>query len=316
MKKIVLLFSVLFVFKTLSAQEEGVFGHYLFNPVLINPGATGFDDEHHNVFMNIRSSWTNFPGTPKTYALSYNGPVGKRLGLGAMLYTENIASITFYRAQLSYSFRYEVEDVKLSAGFSTQFNSTRIDNSDIADQTVFDQNDDLLMEAMDGDGVFDASLGFYGTIKDRYTFGFSLPNLVRARLDGIEGTDDDGPLSHFLINFGGRFDISDYKIKLEPSVLIKRVRSAPTQIDFNLVSSFLQERFITGLTYTTIPDANGEFGVILGTKYNAVRFIYSYDVHLGDFQQYNGGSHEITINFEFARGAGKFDRSKKYRKDR
>ena len=42
--------------------------------------------------------------------------------------------------------------------------------------------------------------------------------------------------------------------------------------------------------------------------------VYTYDVSLGDFQRYNGGSHELTINFAFSRAEGKFDRSKKYRK--
>jgi len=316
MKKLIILCAILFACKSsIIAQEEAVFGHYIFNPVLINPAATGFDEKHHNVFMNIRTAWTDFPGTPKTYALSYNGPVGNRFGLGAMLYTENIASITFYRAQLSYAFRYNIEDIKLSAGFSTQFNRTRVDNPDIA-SPVFDQDDELLMNAMDGESVFDASLALYGSYKDRIIFGVSLPSLVRARLDDIEGGSSSGSaISSFLINLGGNFELPENKIKLQPSIVVKKIRSAPTIIDFNMVSSFLGDRLIAGLSYKSISDADGSFGVILGTKYNAVRFVYSYDVNLGDFQKYNGGSHEITINFEFARGDGKFDRSKKYRKN-
>lgn len=316
MKKLIILCACLFILKvSVKAQEEAVFGHYIFNPVLLNPAASGFDEKHHNVFMNIRSAWTDFPGTPKTYALSYNGPVGNRFGLGAMLYTENIASITFYRAQLSYAFRYNMEDMKISAGFSTQLNRTRVENPD-ATSSIFDQNDEALANAMDGESVFDATIGIYGSYKERFNFGLSLPSLIRTRLDDIEGGNDDGGgLSNFIINLGGNFDLPENKVKLMPSIVVKKVRSAPTIIDFNMVSSFLADRLIAGLSYKAVNDADGNFGVILGTKYNALRFVYSYDVNLGDFQKYNGGSHEITINIEFDRGEGKFDRSRKYRKN-
>lgn len=314
MKRIILLSIICFALHSASAQEEAVLGHYLFNPVLINPAASGFDQEHHGIFMNIRSGYTNFPGAPKTYALSYNGAVGKRLGIGGMMYTENVASLTYYRGQLSFAFRYEANDLEMAAGFATQFNRARIDDEDyLANPNgIYDPDDEILAIFADGERVFDASLGIYGTYKKKLVFGLSFPSLIRARLDEIEGQSSNSGLSHFTAFFGGDLSVDDYKIKLQPSVLVKRLRSTPFQVDFNMLASFLQERLITGLKYTA--GAEGNFGVLLGTKYNAVRFIYSYDVHLGDFQQYNGGSHEITVNFLLKRNKGKFDRSKKYRK--
>ena len=312
MKKVLLLTAIFFAAKFVSAQEEAVFGHYLFNPVLINPAASGFDEGHHNVFMNIRSAWSNFPGAPKTYALSYNGPVGKRLGIGGMMFTENIASVSFYRAQMSFAFRYDINDLDFAAGFSAQFHRMRVEN-DAFGTSIFDPNDELLMLAMDGEKVFDASLGAYGTYKDDVFFGLSFPSLIRTRLDEIEGTSNasSGP-QFFTFQFGGNFKVNDYKIKLQPSILVKRLRNVPFQVDFNLLSNFLSDRLITGLSYTA--GAGGNLGILLGTKYNALRFVYSYGIYLDDFQQYNGGTHEITINFEFARDEGKYDRSKKYRK--
>ncbi|MEO1516656.1 MAG: PorP/SprF family type IX secretion system membrane protein [Bacteroidota bacterium] len=312
MKKIVLLSIICLALNYASAQEEAVLGHYLFNPVLINPGATGFDQTNHSIFMNIRSSYSSFPGAPRTYALSYNGAVGKRLGIGGMMYTENIASLTYYRGQLSFAFRYEANDLEMAAGFATQFNRVRIDDEDYLGNSIYDQDDEILAIYGDGERVFDASLGVYGSYKKNLIFGLSFPSLIRARLDEIEGQSSDGGLSHFTAFVGGDLAIDDYKIKLQPSILVKRLRAVPFQVDFNLLSSFLQDKLITGLKYTA--GAGGNFGILLGTKYNAIRFIYSYDVYLGDFQQYNDGSHEITINFMLKRGDGKFDRSKKYRK--
>jgi hypothetical protein len=68
MKRI--LFSLIIVFGFFmngEAQERYIFSQHFVNPVLINPGATGFEDAHSFLF-NYRNKWASFPGAPKTYA--------------------------------------------------------------------------------------------------------------------------------------------------------------------------------------------------------------------------------------------------------
>ncbi len=312
MKKIFILLAIVSYFSSASfAQEEAVFMHYTFNPVLINPAATGFDKEHHDVFINIRSSWTGFPGTAKTYALSYNGPIGKRLGIGGMVYTENVAGLTRFRGQLSYAFQYQVKDFDMAFGLSTEWHRISIDNS-ITASVLFDEGDETVMEAINGETEFDATIGIYGSYKDRIFFGLSSPGLVRGKLDQIAGEGDGGPFQYVTANLGAEFDLSESKVKLMPSILVKQIRGVGFQTDVNLIASFLKDQLMTGLTYRA--GTGGNLGVILGTKYSNLQFIYTYDVYMGEFQKYNGGSHEITINFEFNRGEGKYDRTLKYRK--
>lgn len=311
MKKIIYLICFLAFSLNVQAQEEAVFTHYTINPMLINPGATGFDDLHHNLFMNLRASWTGFTGTPRNYAINYNGPISKSLGLGAMIFSENIASINRTRAQLSYAIRFKTKDFKISAGVSTEYHRISLDNSVIngAVPGLYDVDDTVLETLVDGEGNFDASLGVYGSYLDQVFFGVSLPSLVRNRLDRIEGLDGD---LNFLVNVGGKFAIPETKVILQPSILLKQVRYSPLLTDINLLASFLNEQLITGVSYRG--GAGGTLGLTLGTKYNAIRLLYSYDVFLDEFQSYNAGSHEITINFNFDRKNGGFDRSKKYRK--
>lgn len=311
MKKILVLIGfIAFISGSALAQEEAVFMHYIFNPTLINPAATGFDKEHHNVFINVRSAWTSFPETPKTYALSYNGPIGKRLGLGGMIYTENVAGLTRFRGQLSYAFQYQIQDFDMAFGMSTEWHNTTVDNS-VTNSVLYDEGDERVLAAMEGQTEFDATIGLYGSYKDRIFFGLSSPGLVRGKLDQISGTGDGGPFQFLLANLGGKFELSDSKVKLMPSILVKKVRGVDFQTDVNLIASFLKDQLMTGLTYRA--GTGGNLGIILGTKYNTLQFIYTYDVYMDEFQKYNGGSHEITINFEFNRGNGKYDRSMKYR---
>ena len=306
MKKIFILLLFVGMVQMAQAQDEAVFTHHAFNPTLVNPAAAGFDPGTHNLFLNFRSAFANFPGTPKTYALSYNGPVLKQLGLGAMIFSENSAAITRYRAQLSYAFKYSIQDVQMALGLSTELHRMRINNDEL--NNPLNDIDDVLMDGVDGERDFDASGGIFASYKDKVYVGAAFPNLIRGDIDG----DSDGFLNAFIFQAGGRFDVNDYKVKIQPQILIKKVRTVDLQTDINLIASFLQEQLITGVSYRT--GTGNSAGIMLGTKYSSLRFIYSYDVYLDDFQQYNGGSHEVTVNFEFAAGNGTFDRSKKYRK--
>lgn len=181
MKNIFIFCLVLFFGINLCAQEEAIFSHYTINPTLINPSTVGMDQDNHQIFLNLRSSWAGFPGSPKTYSINYNGPIGNMLGIGAMLYSENVAALTRYRAQLSYSIKFESGDYKFGAGLSTELHRARLSNDAINDSPeLFDVGDNLLMEAIDGISEFDAGLGFYTRYQDQLFFGISFPNLVKV----------------------------------------------------------------------------------------------------------------------------------------
>jgi len=311
MKKILTFIVAIVISNAIFAQEEAIFTQAPINIGLINPAAIGADREHQNVFMNIRSAFTNFPGTPKSYALTYNGAVGKQVGLGGTVFTENVADITRFKAQLAYSMGFQVQDLEIRAGMALKYQRMDLANSAV-NGPLYEANDDIIERAMNGEKVFDTSLGLYATFKKRFHFGYVAPNLIRTVLDDIEGGEDGGNFKYYIFHAGGDFDVNDFKIKLKPSIVYRNIRNVDPQIDFNLTASFLKEQLITGLMYRT--GTGSSLGFLLGTKYNTVRFIYSYDVYLDDFQSYNGGSHEITVGFQFNRKKGKFDRSKKYRK--
>ena len=69
--------------------------------------------------------------------------------------------------------------------------------------------------------------------------------------------------------------------------------SHPFLIDLNLKFSFLDEQLVGGLGYTIGDDSKAS--LLLGTRIDRLRFYYSYDVNIGDFQNHNNGSHELTL---------------------
>jgi type IX secretion system PorP/SprF family membrane protein len=189
----------------------------------------------------------------------------------------------------------------LSAGISAGLETFNLKGTQ--DDPLLDPNDILLNEAIDGYTLFDGGLGVYGEVKEKLFFGVSFPNLVKNRLTEISGDinlPEFDKLSYAFL-LGYRFDVENYDFVIEPSVTIKDLRYSPFLIDANLKFSFLDEQLVGGVGYTL--GDNSRASLLLGTRINHLRIYYSYDVSLGDFQQYNNGSHEITLVYRIPKKA-------------
>ncbi|MCB9265121.1 MAG: PorP/SprF family type IX secretion system membrane protein [Lewinellaceae bacterium] len=297
MKKILLLISFLSVVRLASAQDEAIFSHYNIMPVLVNPSAAGFGDQHQ-FQLNARAQWSGFVDAPKTYSAQYNGPIGTNFGLGVGVLTETAAQMNRLRAHLNYAFRFKINDmIKLSAGFSTEYQQVRLDNG-VAAGVFFQEGDKIIEDFMDGRGVFDASLGVFSSFNEDTKVGLTFTNLVRSRLSniGVNGSNES-ILKYYLFYASHKLRIEEHNFTLEPSILIRNVRDVPSQVDINLKAAFLDEALTTGLSYRSL----GSLGILLGTRLSTFEVYYSYDVFFQNFQKYNDGSHEVTVALSFNR---------------
>jgi type IX secretion system PorP/SprF family membrane protein len=298
MKKILIILTVVTATFQLAAQDESVYNHYLINKTLVNPAFAGALDQHQ-VFLNMRSQWVNFPGAPKTYSVSYNGPVLDKIGIGALIMSENIASINKIRAQLAYAYHYKTRNLKLGMGFSTEIHRTSLSN-DVLRSGLIDKNpDNLLNDAISGRTYFDATVGIQGLVNDRFMFSIALPTLIRARLNGIgvDTSTSNIQKSTFLrqVNIMGGYKIKTNDVTLEPSIMLRKSYNAPLLIDFNLMASLLDDKIKGGITFR--PSYALAFSI--GTRISKMLLFYSYEVSTQKFQQYSSGTHEITLGFDF-----------------
>lgn len=333
MKNWLLLIGTLLAFSAANAQltEENVFGHYILNPVLINPGATGFQ-EAHLAQMNIRSAWAGFDGAPRTYALNYNGAFGEVLGLGASVRSENAASLTSLHVALNYAVRFNLtEDFKLAAGLSTEFTTNRVSDGVLGSNFLDETADPVILANVDGIRYFDMAAGVYGSFKENTFFGVSLPNVVQRQLNVIQATDTTATNSlSFIFQLGHRVNVKDQDFSIEPSLMVMKmddIYRQPLQIEFNLLTRFMEERLAAGLSYRyipamantldsfTMPNTGGIVKVLLGTKVTAFKVFYSYDLSFQRFQSYSGGAHEITLAFDLS-GENSSSRRKRQFKNR
>ena len=300
MKRFLLFFVFLFPsaywggLQVVQAQDQAIFSQYYLTPILVNPSVAGFSEDH-NLTFHVRNQWTGFPGSPFSYAANYEGPIGKTLGVGLNVLSDNAASLSRLRIQLNYAFRYELKDVKLAGGFSTDFQTVRISKTAL-NNPFYQPGDDVIDTYSSGVKVFDAALGLSMRYRDKTYVGLVFPNLVVARLNNIETNGGEGGFFKSVIfHFGHELEVSNYNLTLEPSVLVRKLIGVPFAMDFNLKAGFLDKRLVTGVSYQA--GLGGAIGILLGTELPSVRFYYSYNLSFQPFQQYSAGSHEVTVGF-------------------
>ncbi len=301
MKKslLIILLATAFIVKV-SAQDEAVFGHYLINPVLINPAFSGASGKYQ-LFGHLRNQWTGFPGQPTTYALSANAPLAQNVGLGALLLNEKFGLLNRTRAQLSYAYHYDnaKKGFKAGFGFSTEFHSTRLDGA-VSQDPFFEAGDRVVEANMKNVSYFDATAGGYAIINEKATLSLALPNLIRARL-GVVSNDSVTKEKSFLKQFifSGGYKIVMDRMSFEPSLVARKVYQSPFEVDLNMVARFFDDKFLLGVSMR--PGNSGNIGLMVGTKQDFFQIYYAYNSSLAEVKTYSRQAHEITLGLEFNR---------------
>lgn len=296
MKKII--FSVIIMLGfilTTEAQERYIFSQHFVNPVLVNPGATGFEDAHSFLF-NYRNKWASFPGAPKTYAFSYDGLVADKVGLGGFVMQDEFGSLNSLKAQLSYAYQLMDENYKIGLGFTTEYIQYRAKGG-LTGTPEFDANDPLIAERQAGDKYFDLAIGAHGMIADQIIFDLVFPGLVRTRLNNEVETQQEDRTFNFIVGVGYKYKVENYDMDVTPSIFVKKLRNVPLHIEGNLLLEFYDGQLSGGISYAY--GAENRLGAMLGTGINNFNFYYSYNVSFQAFQTYSNGSHELTIGYRF-----------------
>jgi type IX secretion system PorP/SprF family membrane protein len=273
--------------------EQSVYTSYYLNPVLVNPGATGYEG-YHQVILNYRNAWASFPGSPSTGTLSYNGPIGNRIGLGVLAYSDSYGALSTTKGQVSLSYNLDMPDNKIGIGISAEYIQHKLSGDDVINDFV-DVNDPEIISRLGGSEYFDASFGIFGIYADKLIYGIALPSVISQRLN-----DDTGTLMGrdfgVIANIGYRYDMPDKDLVIEPSIYAKQLMLVPFHVDFNLRLGLLDEKINMGLTYSN--GAEDRLGFLIGAYLDNFGVFYAYNASLNQFQNYNNGSHELSLKLK------------------
>ena len=302
MKKL-LLIATIFInsIYVLVAQQDPQYTQYTINQSVFNPAYATNDLGVINFGFMHRSQWTNAVGAPKTYTLFAHTPLSEKFEVGFSLISDDIGDGTLKETNFYADFAYilQLDDYhKLSLGLKAGFTSlaTNFDNFRFPD-------DDITTGFLSNDIAFvnqNSTLPSFGIgafyFTDDYYVGIAAPNLINAKhIEERNGLRNiGGEEIHLFVNAGYVYKLSDV-VKLKPSFLLKAVKGSPMVLDTSLNVLF-NNRFEGGVSYRI----NDSYSAMLNFRATSSLSVgYAFDFTTSNLSNFNSGSHEVFILFDF-----------------
>lgn len=275
-------------------QQEAMFTHYVFNTLYLNPAYAG-TRQALTVNALHRSQWVGFNGAPNTQTLTLHSPVfRKELGMGFSAIRDQIGplNITSFTLDLAYQLKIGNKS-KLSVGLKGGMN---IAQSELSILEINDQTDESFQNNLQGKILPSIGFGFYYHAENYY-LGISSPRILENKYK--VGTSSNNQLfnerRHYYFIAGGVFDLTE-TIKWRPASFVRATYGSPLQVD--LTSYFVFKEFLwLGAAYRSGDAISGLLGLSFTPQ---LMFGYAFDWSYGmQTRVYNGGSHEVMLQYDF-----------------
>jgi type IX secretion system PorP/SprF family membrane protein len=287
---VIILFTILCAFQV-NAQQDPQYTQYMYNMNIINPAYTG-STEGLAVGALYRSQWVGLEGGPETFTFNIHSPVGRGVGLGMSIISDQIGPVKETNSYVDFSYTIPVGTAtKLAfgakAGFT--FHDIGIAESQI---TVIDQGDPFFANAIN-ETTPNIGAGVYFYKPSKYYISLSIPNILNGVHLDANGTKIGSESEHFFAAAGYVFDLSE-NFKLKPHTLIKYAFDAPMSYDIN-ANVFMYDVVEVGVGYRLEDSFSG---MINFQVMDNLRIGYAYDAIQSDLDIVTNSSHEIFINFD------------------
>lgn len=291
-------FVILFVTIAGHAQQDAQYTQYMYNTININPAYAGSRGAL-SVFGLYRTQWVGLDGAPETSSFSINTPINNsNLGVGASLVNDKIGPTNENNISVDLSYTVQTSaNFKLSFGIKGSANIFNLDvsklNPEISGDPQFQDLNNKFTPNV-GAGVYWHS--------DKAYIGLSVPNFIETnRYDDNDIAIFKDKINYYLMA-GYVFDLDKYQyIKFKPAVLTKMVEGAPLQVDVSANFLFM-DKFMAGVAYRW----SASLSAMVGFQVTDGLYLgYGYDRETTNLNNYNSGSHEIFLRYEFFVNNGK-----------
>lgn len=298
MKRILIVISLLiFIGNVAKSQQGPQFTHNMFNNMFINPAFAGSNDAICATSL-LRQQWLGVKEdgnnvSPRTMLISLDAPVNLiHGGLGATIYQDQLGYSKDLGVNLSYAYRINMGEGKLSFGAMVGFLNKSIDFSKLK---PIEEGDELLTsKSTEKNFMTDFGFGVFYKVPDKMFIGFSSTQLSQA--SKVIGSKADYQLKrHYYLTGGYEYTLpNNPEFEIDPSFLIK-TDGASAQYELNGLLRY-NNKFWGGVTYR-VQDA---FAILLGMHYKNFRIGYAYDITTSKMVKAgSGGSHEIMLGYCF-----------------
>ncbi|MCD8518493.1 MAG: type IX secretion system membrane protein PorP/SprF [Flavobacterium sp.] len=272
------------------SQQDSQYTQYMYNTTLVNPAYAG-SRETITAFLLHRNQWVGLDGAPVTNNFSINSPLGdSNFGIGLNFVNDEIGPVSENEVSVDLAYFIQVsENYKLSLGLKGTANLFQLDVNKLR---VFDPTDPQFQN-MDTEFSPNVGAGLY-LFSDKTYFGLSVPNFFESYRYNDNNIEITKEKMHFYFIAGHVFTLSE-NIDFKPALLSKIVEGAPLQAD--VTANFL---FFDKLTLGAAYRWDASVSALAGFQISDSWFIgYGYDLETSKLANYNSGSHEIFLRYEF-----------------
>ncbi len=275
----------------LYSQQDPVFNQYMNNLLTVQPAYAGMSG-YVNMTAMSRIQWVGFDGAPVTSTFTIQGPFKKyNVGLGLSVITDRFGPVRQTGVYADYSFRVLLNDDQyVSFGIKGGFNRYE---ALLTDLSVHDPNDPVVAFDINKKYMPNFGVGFMWHA-DNFFVGASVPKIFRNKINSDSGETVYQEEMNFYAMGGIVFDIAD-NVKFKPTVLARWSQKTPSVVDFS-ANALFYERVWVGATYRL----QNSYGLLFQVFVNSrVKLGYAYDLTTFRPSQYNAGTHEFMLSYDF-----------------
>lgn len=280
----------LFIFNSLSAQQQALYSQYMFNGLVINPAYAG-SNEAASLTLLSRKQWVGMEGAPMTHTFSAHTPLkNEQVGLGLTVMHDEIGVTSQTTINGAYSYRIPLGKGKLAMGLQATMANYSASLSNLSmkntDDPVFMNNDVQSFTPNFGTGVY-----YYN---DKFYAGLSVPQILTPDYTGSQDISMAKQSRHYFFTAGYLMNLNHH-LKLKPNVLVTAVEGAPLNYDLNL-NLLIKDVLWVGASSRSFEAYNILMEVQLTDQ---LKLGYAYGMSNNDLSRFDNGSHEFMLNYVF-----------------
>ncbi len=275
----------------LYAQQDPVYNQYMNNLLTIQPAYAGMSG-YINATALSRIQWVGFDGAPTTNTLTIQGPFRKyNVGLGLSIINDRFGPVRQNGLYVDYSYRILLNDDQyFSFGIKGGFNRYE---ALLTDLTVHDPNDPVVAFDINKKYLPNFGLGIMWHA-DNFFLGMSVPKIFKNKINSDSGETVYQEESNYYFMGGYVVDVAD-NVKFKPTVLARYSQRTPAIFDISATALFY-ERVWVGATYRMQNSYGLLFQIYVNDK---VKIGYAYDLTTFAPSQFNAGTHEFMLSYDF-----------------
>ncbi len=316
----------IYCYNITQAQQEPNITTYLFNALSFNPAYAGSKGYLSSNLLH-RSQWIGWNDSnskpPTNQILTLHSPIGKskRVGMGLNLQNYQAGVTNTTSINLAYAYRIPLPIGVLSAGLQSGIVAWNGNWNKLTFQDGI-QNDPAFLEGNLSNTFTNFGAGVYLEAQ-KYYVGLSYPRLLHLDISSSEDYIANPNVyaqlyRQMYIMAGGVIPIFSEQMIFKPSLLLRKVGTlgkgnpqrpsvaTPTSIDLD-VSLFFLQAFWIGTSYrttleSTFGNATSHDSMNVWAAFylnKGVRLGLGYDFSLTALKNFNSGSLEIMVGYDF-----------------